>query len=66
MERTDPPDSQPTPAPPPPSHILTEAATVEVCAADYAARDQTGTAATQHGTTYAAAQDGIPRTTGGR
>ncbi|MBL3669078.1 hypothetical protein JL475_24405 [Streptomyces sp. M2CJ-2] len=54
--------SEPKPQLPP---LITEPATVEACAADYAARDQTGQAATQHGTVYAAAQDGIPRTTGG-
>ncbi|MFF1483114.1 hypothetical protein ACIGZH_01775 [Streptomyces sp. NPDC058319] len=51
---------------PRPSAVLAEPATVRVCAADYAARDQTGAAATQHGAACAAAQDGIPRTTGGR
>ncbi|MYU22927.1 hypothetical protein [Streptomyces sp. SID8352] len=45
--------------------IITEPATVEACAADYAARDHAGEANTQHGTVYASAQDGIPRTTGG-
>jgi hypothetical protein len=45
--------------------IVAEPATPQACAADYASRDQTGQAATQHGTVYASAQDGIPRTTGG-
>ncbi|MFI9339989.1 hypothetical protein ACIG0D_01735 [Streptomyces sp. NPDC052773] len=37
MERTDPPDPQPSPQPPQPSRVLTEPATVAACASDYAA-----------------------------
>lgn len=51
---------------PQPSRVVAEPATVQACAADRAQRDQTGQAATQHGTVYGSAQDGIPRTTGGR
>lgn len=46
--------------------IITEPATPQACAADYATRDRTGEANTQHGCVYSSAQDGIPRTTGGR
>ncbi|MFI1165615.1 hypothetical protein ACH4UM_18870 [Streptomyces sp. NPDC020801] len=49
-----------------PNQIAGQPATVQACTADHARRDQTGQAATQHGTVYASAQDGIPRTTGGR
>ena len=49
-----------------PNRTIAEPATVQACAADHAKRDQTGAAVTQHGTVYASAQDGIPRTTGGR
>lgn len=45
--------------------LFPEPATVEACAADYDTRDTTGEAATQRGEVYAAAQTGIPRTTGG-
>jgi hypothetical protein len=46
--------------------VALQPATPQACAADYAARDQTGQAATQRGCVDAAAQDGIHRTTGGR
>ncbi|MGW6210963.1 hypothetical protein [Streptomyces sp. NPDC055109] len=46
--------------------VALQPATPEACAADYAARDQSGQAATQHGCVPASAQDGIPRTAGGR
>lgn len=46
--------------------VALQPATPAACAADYAARDQSGQAATQHGCVSAAAQDGIPRTAGGR
>ncbi|CAL9502879.1 hypothetical protein [Streptomyces sp. enrichment culture] len=64
MERTDQPTRQPTPTRP--SRILAEPATVQACANDYAGRDRAGEANTQRGTASASAQDGIPRTTGGR
>ncbi|MGW5409002.1 hypothetical protein [Streptomyces spiralis] len=51
---------------PQPSRILAEPATVQACANDRARRDRTGEAITQRGTATASAQDGIPRTTGGR
>ncbi len=51
---------------PQPNRILAEPATPQSCAADYANRDQSGQAATQSGSVPAAAQDGIPRTPGGR
>jgi hypothetical protein len=51
-------EQQPTP-------VALQPATPQACAADYAQRDQTGEANTQHGGVYASAQDGIPRTTGG-
>ncbi|MCF2130145.1 hypothetical protein L1I79_27485 [Strepomyces sp. STD 3.1] len=50
---------------PQPNRILAEPTTAQACAADYAARDQTGQAATQRGSVPASAQDSIPRTTGG-
>lgn len=46
--------------------VALQPATPEACAADYAARDQSGQAATQQGCVSASAQDGIPRTAGGR
>ncbi|MFF3891367.1 hypothetical protein [Streptomyces sp. NPDC001914] len=46
--------------------VALQPATPQACAADYATRDQTGQAATQRGCVNAAAQDGIPRTSGGR
>ncbi|MGW5736990.1 MULTISPECIES: hypothetical protein [Streptomyces] len=48
------------------NRIIDEPATPEACAADYANRDQTGEADTQHGLVYASAQDGQPSTSGGR
>jgi hypothetical protein len=51
---------------PQPNAIIAEPATPQACAADYANRDRTGDANTQHGGVYASAQDGIPRSTGGR
>ncbi|MYR58289.1 hypothetical protein GTY54_19310 [Streptomyces sp. SID625] len=65
MERTDQQPEQPSPAQLQTNQILSHPATLQTCAADYAARDTTGAAATQHGTTYASAQDGIPRNTSG-
>ena len=49
-----------------PNQTAGQPATVQACAVDRAKRDQTGAAVTQHGAVYASAQDGIPRTTGGR
>ncbi|MFD3574753.1 hypothetical protein [Streptomyces sp. NPDC058644] len=46
--------------------LVDEPATPEACAADYAARDQTGEANTQFGSVYASAQDGQHSTSGGR
>lgn len=44
------------------NQIISQPATPKNCAADYAARDQTGQAEYQRGAVYAAAQDGQPRT----
>lgn len=46
--------------------VALQPATPQACAADYAARDRSGEAATQRGCVTSSAQDGIPRTNGGR